>query len=247
MRQGELLVFDQPEPCPYLPGRVARMPLRRPLVPLTRTQLDQRLAEGDRRCGEYIYRTRCPGCKACEPLRIDVSLFVPSATQGRTWRRGNRELAAILGPPRTDDQHLELFNKHRRLRGLDLETGPLDPGSYAAFLEESCCETVEIRYFLRSELVAVAITDIGQISLSAVYCYFDPDYSRLSLGTYSILKQIDLCREWGKRFLYLGLYVADSEHMSYKSRFQPHERLIAGAWRRFESMSRGGPHVDPAP
>ena len=37
----------------------------------------------------------------------------------------------------------------------------------------------------------------------------------------------------GERHLYLGLYIADNVHMSYKSRFQPNERLIDGRWVRF--------------
>jgi arginine-tRNA-protein transferase len=51
-------------------------------------------------------------------------------------------------------------------------------------------------------------------------------------GTYSILKQIALCRSWG--LLYLSLYVIGCEPMRYKARYLPHERLIGGVWRRFD-------------
>jgi len=67
-----------------------------------------------------------------------------------------------------------------------------------------------------------------------VYCIWDPIYEPLSLGTYSILKQIELSRKMGIRYLYLGLYIADNPHMNYKAAFKPHERLIAGRWQRFE-------------
>jgi arginine-tRNA-protein transferase len=36
------------------------------------------------------------------------------------------------------------------------------------------------------------------------------------------------------RYVYLGFYIADSAHMSYKSQYLPHERLIGGAWRKFD-------------
>ena len=88
-----------------------------------------------------------------------------------------------------------------------------------------------MRYFLDQRLVAVAIVDRGATSLSAVYTFFDPDLERLSLGTYSILKQIDLCRRWKLPYLYLGLYIAKCPTMVYKARFVPHERLLDGAWR----------------
>jgi arginine-tRNA-protein transferase len=79
----------------------------------------------------------------------------------------------------------------------------------------------------------VALVDRAEDALSAVYCYYDPTYGSLSLGTYSILKQIELCRSWGLRYLYLGLYIAGSEHMRYKARFLPHERLLDGRWTEF--------------
>jgi arginine-tRNA-protein transferase len=80
----------------------------------------------------------------------------------------------------------------------------------------------------------VALVDRADDSLSAVYCYYDPSYEKLGLGTYSILKQIELCRQWGLRFLYLGLYIEGSVHMRYKARFLPHQRLLDGQWVGFD-------------
>ncbi|HEY1537258.1 MAG TPA: hypothetical protein VGF76_24725 [Polyangiaceae bacterium] len=48
-----------------------------------------------------------------------------------------------------------------------------------------------------------------------------------------MLKQIELCKSWGLRYLYLGLYISDSERMRYKARFLPHQRRIDGVWRTF--------------
>jgi arginine-tRNA-protein transferase len=87
---------------------------------------------------------------------------------------------------------------------------------------------------VEAELAGVAIVDRADNSLSAVYCYYDPAHQRLSLGTYSILKQIELCQSWGLRYLYLGLYIGDCDKMAYKAGFLPHERLVNGRWRGFE-------------
>src|SRR5665213_963323 len=136
----ELIVYDRLQPCPYLPERIARMPLRIPARLLHRSELEQRLETGDRRQGIFLYRTSCPGCHACEPIRIEEAL-------------------------------------------------------------------------------------------SAVYCYYDPVLEKLGIGTYSVLKQIELCKSWELRYLYLGLYISDSERMRYKARFLPHQRRIDGAWQ----------------
>ena len=82
-------------------------------------------------------------------------------------------------------------------------------------------------------LVGVAIADRAADALSAVYCFYDPSFARLSLGTYSVLKQIGALPQWGLRYLYLGLYVAGNRAMAYKARYLPHERLIDGTWQRF--------------
>ena len=80
----------------------------------------------------------------------------------------------------------------------------------------------------------MAICDQGRESLSAVYYYYDPAVAHLSPGVFSVLTQLDLCRARGLRYLYLGLYIAESPHMNYKARYLPHERLIEGKWRRFK-------------
>lgn len=231
----ELLVLDQLSACPYLEGRVARMPLRLPVRELSRKELDDRLAAGDRRQGAVLYRTQCPSCHACKPIRIPVRYFQNSRSLARVERRADRELRREIGPTTLDERRLVLYDLHKHGRGLGDARSNIQPQDYGEFLVQSCCETFEIRYFRGSELVGVAITDRGETALSAVYCAWDPACSGLSLGTYSILKQIELCREWGLEWLYLGLFIAESRAMRYKARFVPHERLIEGRWVRFDA------------
>jgi arginine-tRNA-protein transferase len=233
MQPREIVVFDAPHACSYLPERVARLPYRRPTARLLPEQFDQRLAEGDRRSGIFLYRTRCPICRACQPIRLDVNTFRADATQRRMERRGNSLLTVNVGPPIVDRQRVRLFNLHRDMRGLATGDLPLDEESYSEFLVDTCCETLEFSYWHADRLVAVAIADAGRDSLSAVYCFYDPSFRLLSLGTYSILRNVAFCCQTSRRFLYLGFFIAESPHMSYKARFRPHERLIGGAWTAF--------------
>lgn len=233
MTTREIVVFDQPHACSYLPGRTARLPYRHPLTALTPAEFDERLAAGDRRTGVFLYRTACPQCRACEPIRLDLDSFRPNATQRRERRRGNDLLKLRINEPLVDERRVDLFNKHRQLRKLVHEDEPIDESSYADFLAHTCCESWELSYWHHGQLVAVAIVDAGRSSLSAVYCYYDPEFQGVSLGTYSVVRQVDLCRETGRRFLYLGFFIAQSPHMAYKARFHPHQRLIGGEWQDF--------------
>jgi leucyl-tRNA---protein transferase len=230
----EWVVHDVPSPCVYLPGEVARLPLRLPDRRLTPHELSGRLAAGDRRQGPLLYRPSCPTCRACEAIRIDVPLFRPSRTQRRVYRRGEAEIRTRVGRPEATLDRVAVYNRHKQERGLGAGEGPLDLDTYRELFAVSCVDSIELRYECGGELVAVAITDRAADGLSAVYCYFDPSFSHLSPGAYSILKQIELCRAWELRYLYLGLHVHGCRAMQYKADYLPHERLIDGEWRRFE-------------
>jgi len=230
----ELIVYDRLQPCPYLPDRIARMPLRIPARLLQRRELGQRLDAGDRRQGIFLYRTACPGCRACEPIRIDVAQFKPNRSQRRALERGNSRIGVEVAEPIVDARRVELYNRHKELRRLSSGRDGIDLEGYREFLVVTCCESFEIRYSIDGELIGVALVDRSHDALSAVYCYYDPVFEKLGIGTFSVLKQLELCRSWGLSHLYLGLYIADSERMRYKAKFLPHERLIDGAWRVFE-------------
>jgi arginyl-tRNA--protein-N-Asp/Glu arginylyltransferase len=102
-------------------------------------------------------------------------------------------------------------------------------------LVDTCCQsTLELQFRREGQLVAVSIVDCGAQSLSAVYTYFDPAFDRLSLGTYSILKQMQLAESTQRKYVYLGMYVAQNQHLNYKARFRPQERLIGGRWIAFD-------------
>ncbi len=121
--------------------------------------------------------------------------------------KGDARLTVRVGPAVADEERAALYVRHKFERGLtaDGETREVDVAAYRAFLVETCCDTVEFACRAKGELVAVAVADRGAEALSAVYCAFAPNFDGVSLGTYCILKQIEACRAWGLRYLYLGL------------------------------------------
>jgi arginine-tRNA-protein transferase len=72
--------------------------------------------------------------------------------------------------------------------------------------------------------------------LSSVYTFYDPDPPGASYGTYSVLWQIQRCRELALPYLYLGYWIAESKKMAYKATFRPIEGLAQGGWRRLERL-----------
>jgi leucyl-tRNA---protein transferase len=237
----EVVALDTEEPCPYLPGETARRPLRVPLRRLSGKELDARLHAGDRRSGIFLYNQECPRCEACEALRLDVREFVPSATHRRTLRRGAELLDVEVGPPMVDAERVTLFRAHQEGRDLARGGPPIDEIRYREFLVDSFADGIELRARLRATgaLVAVATTDRGETALSAVYTTWSPALASLSLGTFMILRQLELAQAWGKRWLYLGLAIEKSPAMRYKLGFVPHQRRVKGVWQRF-GRAEGG-------
>jgi len=227
-------VWDHEEKCPYLAGRQARLPLYYPLTAMSGADLDLALSQGARRAGIYLYHVCCRACRACEPIRLDVKKFEPRRRHRRVLAKGDAHLRTVIGAPIADEEHARIYNLHKLGRGLSDEgQAEINAHQYGEFLVESCCKTVEFGYYREDRLVAAATADLGDDSLSAVYCCYDPGESDLSLGTYSVLKQWEFCRETDRRYLYLGFYIAESPHMNYKATFLPHQRRIAGVWTEF--------------
>jgi len=242
VRELEFLrvVVDDTDVCAYLPGQTARMPLCLPNGAVTSGQLDEILEAGYRRSGRFFYRTRCPNCSACEPLRLDVAQFTPSRSQRRAKQKGDQNLQVRIGAAGIDDHRIRLFNAHRSDRNLDHGNPPVDHDEYAAFLLNAPCDVIELSFWHQEQLIAISITDVGASSFSAVYCFFDPAASHFSPGTYAILKQIELAQLNQRQWLYLGLYVSANRHLNYKARFRPHQRRQAGEWVDFAD----GPKLD---
>jgi len=229
----ELVVHDEPEACPYLPGETARLPLRQPLGPLAPSAFDQALAGGDRRTGTLLYRPTCPTCHACEPIRLPAAELRMTRSQRRVWKK-NADLVVEVGSATFSEEKLSLMNRHKLERGLSRDGRPMSARGYTAWFLRSCARTLEMRYLLEGRLIGLGIVDAGARDSSSVYFYFDPDHSDRGLGTYSVLYECAWLAGLGGRYHYLGLYAERSPHIAYKARFYPHERLIEGGWRRFE-------------
>ena len=246
MGQREQIVHDEPEPCPYIDGETARLPLRWQFRRLSPAAFDDSLAGGDRRVGRMLYRTACGTCRACEPIRIPVSSFVPSKSQKRVIKK-NRDVVVESGPSMFSAEKLALYNLHKQERGLSRDERPMVRRGYEGWFVQSCTQTIDMEYRVGGRLIGCGILDLGQRDTSSVYFFFDPAESKRSLGVFSVLMEVAWLRSQGGRFHYLGLYVETCRHLSYKSGYYPHHRLVGGTWSRFERKGAAGQLLDGLP
>ena len=57
----------------------------------------------------------------------------------------------------------------------------------------------------------------------------------MSLGTFSVLKQIEYALQYRIKNFYLGYYIAENASLVYKARFRPNEVYMDGEWRPFRN------------
>ena len=80
-------------------------------------------------------------------------------------------------------------------------------------------------YYAEDKLIGVDLIDIVNDGISAIYFYYDPAYAHLSLGTYSLLYQIDLAKQMKLPYIYLGYWVEGCRAFAYKKNFTPLDLL----------------------
>ncbi|MEL7338699.1 MAG: hypothetical protein AAFN70_21110, partial [Planctomycetota bacterium] len=97
------MIDRTPWECPYIPDRMAVLPLRVPNHPLSHQDVDTLLASGHRRSGLFWYHTDCHGCQACEATRIPVQSFRWTRSLKRVLKR-SEELDFHWTTPFATDQ-----------------------------------------------------------------------------------------------------------------------------------------------
>ena len=214
-----------PEPCPYLDGLSSTTETML-MTGVTAAELDDLLERGWRRFGPVYFRPVCAGCDECISVRVPVDTFSPSVNLRRVLRRA-AHVRLEVGEPTVDEARLRLYRRWHASREAERGWKPDRIGveSYAMQFCFPHSAAREFSYWDDDELIGIGIADETARALSAVYCFYDPGRSHLSLGTYNVLRALDYARHRRLGHVYLGYRVEGCASLRYKGRFQPQERL----------------------
>jgi len=218
-----------PHACGYYADRTAQNLVIDPAAPQLDKLYGPALEQGFRRAGGHLYFPQCPQCQACTPCRVDVEKFQPDRSQRRCLKR-NADLDVIESMPSYNRERHALYENYLRSRHAGGGMDDAEASDFRRFLTAPWSPTLFLEIRQAERLLGIAVTDVCLNGVSAVYTFFDPAESARSLGTFAILKQIELARRRGMPWLYLGFWIDGHPKMDYKRRFQPLEIRKAGSW-----------------
>ena len=218
--------IDEEKKCPYLPDKISTTHYK--IYEFCSVdECEELILKGWRRFGRLFFKPVCKECNKCESIRVEVDNFKLSKSFRRVLNK-NKNTVVLIKRPSATLEHLKLYDKYHQAmykkKNWEYKKSDLND-YYTSFVEGYEEFGFELNFFIEEKLVAVSLFDIINSGISATYCYYDHDYQKYSLGTFSILKQIELAKKLNLPFLYLGFLVRENNSLNYKDRFKPYQIL----------------------
>lgn len=224
------LYLTETESCSYLDNKQQRMIVVDPLQPISKPLASYFSQRGFRRSGNMTYRPHCTQCSQCVSVRIPAEEFKASRSQKRVFKNA-KHLNYRIESLENAAQYFDMYYRYQCSRHKDGIMCDSSIDKYLSFIESNIAETKLLVICDNDKPVCISVIDLVHDGLSAVYTFFEPEYSKLSLGTYAILSLVNLCKKHCYDFVYLGFWIEESAKMSYKMKFQPLEGFIDKEWR----------------
>jgi leucyl-tRNA---protein transferase len=225
-----VLYQSLPHTCGYLPDQTSVTVFADPHRRKDRVLYSALCRQGFRRSGDVLYRPQCPDCQACISVRVPVVEFTPNRSQRRIWQK-NQDLRVIAKPPVYNEEHFQLYRRYLNSRHAGAGMDNPEPADYLQFFTTLWSDTFFYEFRLNGHLLAVAVADLLEDGLSAVYTFFEPGLPQRSLGVYAVLWEIEEAQRQGLEYLYLGYWIKECRKMSYKNQYHPVQGFTHGQWR----------------
>lgn len=184
---------------------------------------------GWRRFGMLLHRPNCRNCSECINLRIDAENYKFSKSARRIFKKA-QHLEIKVKKPTYSQSHISLYNKYHYFMSQKKGWNFSETTEYLyskSFIEGASSYGYEVLYYDNSKLIGIDFIDIINDGISAIYFFYDPDYSHLSLGKLSIYYQILQAKKLNLRWIYMGYYVEKCDSLNYKNQYKPYQ-LLAG-------------------
>ena len=222
----DIELFEENRECSYFDEKLSDIRYKY-IYSCTIDKYQPMLERGWRRFGRMHFVPECRSCTKCVSMRIDVNNYKFSKSEKRVISK-NQDTKLYIRPPSVTMEHLSLYDKYHKFMNdkKDWPYSPIEVDDYIkSYVDGKEEYSKEFLYVRDEKLIGVALVDILPDSISAIYCYYDHNYSDLSLGKFSILAQIKIAKELNIPYIYLGYWIKDHFSMGYKEAYTPFEIL----------------------
>lgn len=223
------LTLNGPFACPYYPKDKQASYEEFFAQDLSPEELDDLLSNGWRKFGLYIFRPQCGQCQQCLPLRVQTQNYQLSKRERRVWNK-NSDIEVKVSELKFYAEIYDLyvhFQRHR-FNKTDVE---LNEFYYSFYLAPQNALQIEYFWTVPPELkenyhgkdkilVGVSFIDVSLNAINSVYFFWHQDFASRSLGIFSILFEIQMAKERGIPFYYLGYGIDGHPDMNYKFNFR---------------------------
>lgn len=220
--------FTQNHPCSYLKNQQERVAVALDDELQGVAGYELLLANGFRRSGDTIYRPHCDLCSKCIAIRIDAQNSSPTKSQRRLLNKAKTLYWEVSD--QIDPNWFTLYEGYINARHQGGSMYPPKQEDFVRFMRSQQIPNSFLHVYEEHKLIAVGVIDQTRNANSAFYTFYEPEHP-ISLGTLSILYQIEYTRLQGKKWLYLGYQIDECPAMNYKVRFDSHQRLVNHRWQ----------------
>lgn len=187
---------------------------------LSGDQLDTLLSLGWYRMNQYVFCTshieHDQQPYRVHWLRFPIRNLIRQSSHIKIRSRNKRFRFVIESFGIIRDDHEELYRRYRDSITFNGALTIQDSlfGDYST--ERNIFRTKCISIFDDNKLIAGGYFDVGVEAAASILHFFDPMYSRYSLGKYLILTTIDYLKDQGFQYYYPGYVVEGLSKMNYK-------------------------------
>ncbi|BCE03787.1 hypothetical protein [Marinicellulosiphila megalodicopiae] len=213
---------SEPHDCPYIEQQAQESFFLAKRV--DSDELDILFNQGWRRFAYYYFKPSCLTCEKCTPIRVPVAEFKASKNQRKILNKQHKQYPEFRVEFNEKLYHEEIYQIYKSHNTRFTQACDSEENFINAHFNDTC-DSIQSEYYLGDQLIAVGFLDVSDNTISSSYFIYHTDFQHLNLGTLSVLKEIEYCKQLEKQFYHLGYWIEDNQSMAYKNKFFPHELM----------------------
>lgn len=181
-------------------------------------KLDIFLAEGWFRSSFMMYKSPIlclnNSVSSIINIRLDINHYSPKKKHRKLLRRNAKKYRVHISDVQLSQQAENLYELSKvKFKGF---IHPNLEGYLFAGQSSTPFKTKQIEVWHENKLVAISFFDLGNNSVASILGLYDPEYSKDSLGTYTMLLELEYSQTQGLSWYYPGYLVDNDSSFSYK-------------------------------